>query len=164
MRPSPPIAAPPGGFTGPVKRSITIAGHQTSISLEPLFWQALESAAAARTPVLADGCLTAGGPQAAFPQRIEKFLRKLALERLSDETARISDRAAVRPTSVTVGDAATRWGSCSSAGRIRYSWRLILAPPEARLFVVAHEVAHLEHLLADILCDVLDVLHRLADS
>jgi predicted DNA-binding ribbon-helix-helix protein len=39
---------PPGGFRGPVKRSITIAGHQTSISLEPLFWQALEEEAAAR--------------------------------------------------------------------------------------------------------------------
>ena len=42
------IAAPPGGFVGPVKRSITIAGHPTSISLEPLFWRALEAAAAAR--------------------------------------------------------------------------------------------------------------------
>jgi predicted DNA-binding ribbon-helix-helix protein len=29
----------------PVKRSMTIAGHQTSISLEPLFWDALKSAA-----------------------------------------------------------------------------------------------------------------------
>ena len=43
------IAAPPGGFIGPVKRSITIAGHETSISLEPLFWRALEAAAAARS-------------------------------------------------------------------------------------------------------------------
>ena len=42
------ISAPPGGFTGPVKRSITIAGHQTSISLEPIFWTALETEAAAR--------------------------------------------------------------------------------------------------------------------
>ncbi|MCW6531667.1 MULTISPECIES: ribbon-helix-helix domain-containing protein [Sphingomonas] len=42
------IAAPADGFVGPVKRSITIAGHQTSVSLEPLFWQALEAAAAAR--------------------------------------------------------------------------------------------------------------------
>ena len=30
----------------PTKRSVTIAGHETSISLEPIFWQALESAAA----------------------------------------------------------------------------------------------------------------------
>lgn len=42
------IAAPPGGFHGPVKRSITIAGHQTSISLEPVFWAALEQAAMTR--------------------------------------------------------------------------------------------------------------------
>ncbi len=40
------IEAPPGGFQGPVKRSITIAGHPTSISLEPVFWAALEGAAA----------------------------------------------------------------------------------------------------------------------
>ena len=39
------IVAPPGGFAGPVKRSVTIAGHPTSISLEPVFWQALEQAA-----------------------------------------------------------------------------------------------------------------------
>ncbi|MBX9860532.1 MAG: ribbon-helix-helix domain-containing protein [Sphingomonas sp.] len=41
------LTPPPGGFTGPVKRSVTIAGHATSISLEPVFWAALEAAAAA---------------------------------------------------------------------------------------------------------------------
>lgn len=40
------IQPPPGGFVGPVKRSVTIAGHATSISLEPPFWAALERAAA----------------------------------------------------------------------------------------------------------------------
>jgi len=39
------VVPPPGGFHGPVKRSITIAGHPTSISLEPIFWSALEAAA-----------------------------------------------------------------------------------------------------------------------
>ncbi|MDX3900392.1 MAG: ribbon-helix-helix domain-containing protein [Sphingobium sp.] len=45
--PSPPdpAAAP---YAPPVKRSVTIAGHQTAISLEPLFWDALRHAAAAR--------------------------------------------------------------------------------------------------------------------
>jgi len=41
------IVPPPGGFHGPVKRSITIAGHPTSISLEPIFWAALEGASVA---------------------------------------------------------------------------------------------------------------------
>jgi predicted DNA-binding ribbon-helix-helix protein len=43
------VDPPPGGFRGPVKRSVTIAGHQTSISLEPAFWEALEAAAAEHT-------------------------------------------------------------------------------------------------------------------
>jgi predicted DNA-binding ribbon-helix-helix protein len=30
---------------GPVKRSIMIAGHATSVSLEPVFWEALREAA-----------------------------------------------------------------------------------------------------------------------
>ena len=35
-------------FGVPTKRSVTIAGHETSISLEPMFWAALEVAAAER--------------------------------------------------------------------------------------------------------------------
>jgi predicted metal-dependent hydrolase len=101
---------------------------------------------APRTARLEKGCLVAGGPEAGFPGRVEKFLKRLALDTLSLETAQIAARGAVSPVSVSVGDAATRWGSCSSGRRIRYSWRLILAPAEARRYVVAHEVAHLEHL------------------
>jgi len=35
-------------YAPPRKRSVLIAGHQTSISLEPMFWQALEAAARER--------------------------------------------------------------------------------------------------------------------
>jgi len=35
-------------FGAPTKRSVTIAGHETSISLEPAFWQQLEAAALAK--------------------------------------------------------------------------------------------------------------------
>jgi predicted DNA-binding ribbon-helix-helix protein len=34
------------GAAPPRKRSVTIAGHETSIALEPIFWSALEAAAA----------------------------------------------------------------------------------------------------------------------
>ena len=36
-------------FAGPVKRSMMIAGHATSISLEPIFWNALREAAEAES-------------------------------------------------------------------------------------------------------------------
>ena len=103
-----------------------------------------------RTPRLVVGLvadeLRCGGPESAFARRVETFLKRLALDTLSRETAEIAAAAGVRPSSVTVGDANTRWGSCSAERRIRYSWRLILAAPAARRFVVAHEVAHLVHL------------------
>ena len=35
-------------FGVPTKKSVLIAGHQTSISLEPMFWRALEEAARER--------------------------------------------------------------------------------------------------------------------
>jgi len=38
----------PPAYQSSKKRSVTIAGHETSISLEPVFWQALEAAAAER--------------------------------------------------------------------------------------------------------------------
>jgi predicted DNA-binding ribbon-helix-helix protein len=35
-------------YAPPAKRSVLISGHQTSISLEPMFWRALEAAARER--------------------------------------------------------------------------------------------------------------------
>jgi predicted metal-dependent hydrolase len=99
-----------------------------------------------RSPRLSSGQLSCGGPESAFPRRVATFLKQRALDVLSLETAQIAVAAGVTAASVAVGDARTRWGSCSSSGALRYSWRLILAPPEVRRFVVAHEVAHLKHL------------------
>jgi predicted metal-dependent hydrolase len=99
-----------------------------------------------RTPSLSGCTLTCGGPEHGFPRRMQLFLKQRALETLSAETAEAARRAGVRAVSVRVGDAKTRWGSCSSKGAVRYSWRLILAPADVRRFVVAHEVAHLKHL------------------
>jgi hypothetical protein len=99
-----------------------------------------------RTPRLSDDELRCGGPREGFARRIELFLKRLALSTMSEEAAEFAAAAAVKVGRISVGDAATRWGSCSSQGRIRLSWRLILASPQARRYVVAHEVAHLVHL------------------
>ena len=34
-------------MAGPIKRSVMVAGHATSVSLEPIFWEALKRAAEA---------------------------------------------------------------------------------------------------------------------
>lgn len=98
---------------------------------------------ATRSPKLIDGELRVGGPEASVPRRVEQFLKRRALDIMSAEVRAYGQKAGVMASAVNVGDAGTRWGSCSSQGRIRLSWRLICAPPEVRRFVVAHEVAHL---------------------
>ena len=107
----------------------------------------LDHVPAMRRGVVLDGVrLEIGGPLESFARTVERWLRQQALETLSDETARVAALAGVSVSSVSIGDAVTRWGSCTSGGAIRYSWRLVLAPPEALRFVVAHEVAHRIHL------------------
>lgn len=49
----------------------------------------------------------------------------------------------VTPRAIAIRDARTRWGSASRHGRLSFSWRLVLAPPEALETVVVHELAHL---------------------
>jgi predicted metal-dependent hydrolase len=101
---------------------------------------------APRTPELRGDILLCGGPAESFEARILRWLRAEALERLSNETAAAATLAGVTVSSVRVGDAGTRWGSCSSVGVIRYNWRLVMAPPHVRQWVVAHEVAHRVHM------------------
>ena len=106
----------------------------------------VHDAAAARAPVLVDGSLVAGGPAAAFAARIERYLRGRARVRMAALTADMAAAAGVTIVSVAVGDAATRWGSCTATGAIRYNWRLILAPPSVQRYLAAHEVAHRQHM------------------
>ncbi len=46
---------------------------------------------------------------------------------------------------LTIKNMASRWGSCSNAGNINFSYRLIMAPLEVLDYVVVHELAHLKH-------------------
>jgi predicted metal-dependent hydrolase len=116
---------------------IPIEGEDVRIVWDPL---------APRTPRLREGELRVGGPHEGVARRIELFLKRRALDTMSSEVGEFAAAAGVAATAVSVGDAGSRWGSCSSRGRIRLSWRLILAPPNVRRYVVAHEVAHLVHL------------------
>jgi predicted metal-dependent hydrolase len=99
-----------------------------------------------RTVSWRNGVLACGGPRHAFARRIEAWLRARARDLLSADTADAARLAGVAVKRVSIGDAGTRWGSCSASGSIRYNWRLVLAPCDVRRWVVAHEVAHRLHM------------------
>lgn len=97
---------------------------------------------APRGPVRHDATLTCGGPVEGVAARVERWLTRTALSVLTEDTRAIADRQGIAVERVTIGDPRSRWGSCTSGGAIRYSWRLILAPVFVRRATVAHEVAH----------------------
>lgn len=90
--------------------------------------------------------LQGGGTPESFGRRIETWLRGEARRLLSRDVADFAARAGVDIRIVTVGDARTRWGSCTHDGKLRFSWRLVCAPDDVRRYVAAHEVAHRVHM------------------
>ena len=50
------------------------------------------------------------------------------------------DRSRIK---ILIGNQRSRWGSCSSDGKIRFSWRVMMLEPTLIDYIVAHELAHL---------------------
>lgn len=94
----------------------------------------------------ADGKLCVGGPPELVETRVTRWLKSEAMAALSAATDACAAKAGVGVERVGVGDPVSRWGSCSTSGAIRYSWRLILAPGWVLAATVAHEVAHRVHM------------------
>jgi predicted metal-dependent hydrolase len=74
---------------------------------------------------------------------INRVARAEARMLLTAEVAVAASALGVRPTALSIRDTRTRWGSCTSAGRLSFSWRLVLAPPEVLRYVAMHEVCHM---------------------
>lgn len=99
-----------------------------------------------RVRVAGDAILVPAKTEAARARvaaRLVGFMKSTARDRLaaaSDHYAQMLGREYQR---ISLRDTRSRWGSCSSAGGLMYSWRLIMAPREVLQYVAAHEVAHL---------------------
>ena len=104
-------------------------------------------AGAARLTEDADGPLIAsGGEGEAYARRVENLFKRVARETLQTRTDVHLRTLGQRPVKMSIADPKSRWGSCSPHNRsIRYSWRVIMAPPAVIDYLAAHEVAHLVH-------------------
>lgn len=74
------------------------------------------------------------------------FLRGLAQARLTAAADRHAAALGRTFHALALRDTSSRWGSCTADGRLMFSWRLAMAPPEVLDYVAAHEVAHLAHM------------------
>ncbi len=114
---------------------------------KPTRLTATGGAGAARLIEDEDGALiVSGGEGEAYARRVENLFKRVARETLQTRTDAHLRTLGQRPVKMSIADPKSRWGSCSPHNRsIRYSWRVIMAPPEIIDYLAAHEVAHLVH-------------------
>lgn len=58
----------------------------------------------------------------------------------------LAPRMDVRVSALSLSQARTRWGSCTSQGHIRLNWRLVHLPQSLVDYVIVHELAHLKEM------------------
>ena len=90
--------------------------------------------------------LLVSGPAERTGGRVVDWLKQKARERIAASIEHHTPTLGHHPTAVRVKDTRSRWGSCSSAGALSFSWRLAMAPPWVLDYLVAHEMAHLIHM------------------
>jgi hypothetical protein len=78
--------------------------------------------------------------------RVQGWLQTEAKRIFGERLAYYAPKLGVAYQGYALSSAATRWGSCSSDGRIRLNWRLIHFPLSIIDYVVAHELAHLREM------------------
>lgn len=79
-------------------------------------------------------------------EALKKWYKVRAGKIIGDRCALFSKIMGCAPRSLKISHAMKRWGSCTSKGKLNFSWRLVMTPIEIIDYVIVHELAHLHHL------------------
>jgi predicted metal-dependent hydrolase len=90
--------------------------------------------------------LYVAGGREHMQRRVRDYLKREARSDLEASVEKHTRAIGIAPRPIGLRDTVSRWGSCSAAGSLNFSWRLIMAPPFVLDYLAAHEVAHLVHL------------------
>jgi hypothetical protein len=91
-------------------------------------------------------CLPPDASEQQLKDRVQSWLQQEAKRIFNARMPVFAERLGVRYQSMSLSSAGTRWGSCTSQGKIRLNWRLIHFSPEIIDYVVAHELSHLREM------------------
>jgi hypothetical protein len=75
----------------------------------------------------------------------EAWYRRQAKSYIPHRVSQFAQEQGLAYRSVKINGAKKRWGSCSSAGNLNFTWRLMMAPAEMIDYVIVHELCHLTH-------------------
>jgi predicted metal-dependent hydrolase len=130
--------------------SIPFLGEPVIVVLDPRATGAVLHADAQSLPGVPRLTLHVGLPQTAQPAQIrdavQSWLQRQARRLFEDRCRHFAAQLGVRVTRLSLSSATTRWGSASADGSIRLNWRLVHFAMPTIDYVVAHELAHLQHM------------------
>lgn len=100
----------------------------------------------ARCGVRLDGnILIVSGSNEFLHRRVKDYIKKEAKKIFYEKSQELAQKLDKKIIGVSIKDTKSRWGSCSSLNHINYNWRISLAPDYVITYLLAHEVAHLQH-------------------
>ena len=83
---------------------------------------------------------------AKLQSELKKWYKKQAADYVTKRVEYYKDIIGVTVNSVSIKSRKSQWGSCDSNGDITFSWRLVMARPDAIDYVVIHELCHRKHM------------------
>jgi predicted metal-dependent hydrolase len=75
---------------------------------------------------------------------LTSWFRRRAELKLREKIMRYSPIVGVQTNGYKVKEFQSRWGSCTSSGRVDLNWKIIMAPNRVVDYVVVHELCHLK--------------------
>ncbi len=77
---------------------------------------------------------------------IKRALIRLASSKLKPEVQTLALQVHVSVIRIYLRNQKTRWGSSSVKGNLSLNWRLVMAPPAVKRYLIYHELAHQLHM------------------
>jgi predicted metal-dependent hydrolase len=72
-----------------------------------------------------------------------KTFKSSALRLAKDRLAHFNQLYGFKIGEIGIRNQQTRWGSCSSTGRINFTYKICLLPPHLADYIIVHELCHL---------------------
>jgi predicted metal-dependent hydrolase len=93
---------------------------------------------------LGDSFSVIKGEEVKSRQLMVEVYKDLAKSVIINRVKDISDLIGLKPTSINITSAKTRWGSCSGKNTLNFSYKLLMAEFELIDYVIIHELCHLK--------------------
>ncbi len=90
--------------------------------------------------------LPANTTEQELKKQLQRWLQSQAQQLFVERVQFYGEKLGAFPTALALSSANTRWGSCTSKGKIRLNWRLMHFPLPLIDYVIAHELAHLKEM------------------